>query len=134
MKYVILIHSNPDPWGHPTSEFTDEGRAQPREYHDPSDREFDALLAGISASGEFVSAEALGDPVSSTIYGWSPQGHLATDGPYAETAEQLGGFYLIEAESQELVLEMCRLLPTSYTVEVRPVIQIEGYEDTRDWE
>ena len=28
MKYVILIHSNPQPWGHPTDQFTDEGRAQ----------------------------------------------------------------------------------------------------------
>ena len=31
MKYVILIHSNPDPWGHPTSHHTAEGRALPQE-------------------------------------------------------------------------------------------------------
>ena len=31
MKYVILIHANPDPWGHPTSSYTPEGRALPAE-------------------------------------------------------------------------------------------------------
>ncbi len=56
------------------------------------------------------------------------------DGPFAETKEQLGGFYLIEADSIDIVLDLCRILPPSYVVEVRPVVQIEGYEDTRDWE
>jgi hypothetical protein len=59
---------------------------------------------------------------------------VLTQGPYAETAEQLGGFYLVEAESLDLVVELCRILPSSYAVEVRPVIDLEGYEDTRDWE
>ena len=41
---------------------------------------------------------------------------------------------MIEAESLDLVVELCHLLPSSYAVEVRPVIDIEGYDDTRDWE
>src|SRR6185369_8977065 len=100
VKYVILIHSNPDPWGHPTSIYTAEGRAQPQSYHDRAEKEFDALLAEISASGEFVTAEALADPASSTIYGWTPQGHVATDGPYAEAKEQLAGFFLIDTATR----------------------------------
>jgi hypothetical protein len=59
---------------------------------------------------------------------------VLTEGPYAESVEQLGGFYLLEAESLELVLELSRLLPSSYAVEVRPVIEIEGYEGSRDWQ
>jgi hypothetical protein len=59
---------------------------------------------------------------------------VVTQGPYAETAEQIGGFYLIEAESPDVVVELCELLPSSYAVEVRPVIDLEGYDDTRDWE
>ena len=59
---------------------------------------------------------------------------MVTEGPYAEGVEQLGGFYLVEADSIDLVLDLCRHLPSSYAVEVRPVIQIEGYEGTRDWE
>ena len=38
MKYVILIHSNPVPWDHPTQLFTDEGRALPAEQHAAMDR------------------------------------------------------------------------------------------------
>src|SRR5690606_21852503 len=79
MKYVILIHANPDPWGHPTSHFTAEGRALPAAHHAEMDRQFEELLTEISASGELVMAEALADPASATVYDWSPEGHLATD-------------------------------------------------------
>ena len=49
MKYVILIHSNPEPWGHPTQQLTAEGRALSAEKHAEMDREFEALLTEISA-------------------------------------------------------------------------------------
>lgn len=94
MKYVILIHSNPDPWGHPTSIYTAEGRTLPQERHEEMDRQFEELMGEITASGEFVTAEALADPASATLYGWSSQGHLATDGPYAESKEHLAGFFI----------------------------------------
>ena len=55
MKYVILIHSNPKPWGHPTSELTDEGRAIPADQLEAMGKDFDALLAEMSASGEHLS-------------------------------------------------------------------------------
>ena len=58
---------------------------------------------------------------------------VVTEGPYAEVVEQLGGFYLVEAESTEQVVELCQTLPTKYAIEVRPVLELEGYEDTRDW-
>src|SRR4029450_4947106 len=74
VKYVILLHANPDPWGHPSSRYTPEGRALPAEQHDEMDRQFEALLEELSASGEFVTAEALADPASATIYGGGPEG------------------------------------------------------------
>jgi len=101
MKYVILIHSNPEPWGHPTQIYTAEGRALPPERHDEMDRQFDALMTEISASGELVTAEALADPAAATLYRWSPEGHLATEGPYAEAKEHLAGFLLIDCDSRE---------------------------------
>ena len=70
MKYLILIHADPKPWAHPTSRFTDEGRALPAADHDAADRRFDALLGELSASGELVTAEALADPASATVYRW----------------------------------------------------------------
>jgi len=52
-----------------------------------------------------------------------------TEGPYAEVAEQLGGFYLIDVDSMETALDLARLLPDGYTIEVRPAIHIEGYDE-----
>ena len=123
MKYVILIHSNPQPWGHPTQRLTDEGRAQSEEWHEQGDREFDALMEELSASGEFVTAEALADPVSSTVYGWSPEGPLRTDGPYAETKEQLAGFFVIDCETRERADEIAaKFAQPGGTVEMRPAM------------
>ena len=50
MKYVILIHSNPVPWDHPTQLFTTEGRALPPERHAEMDRQFDALMEEIAGT------------------------------------------------------------------------------------
>jgi hypothetical protein len=123
VKYVILIHSNPDPWGHPTSAYTAEGRAIPKARHEEMDRQFDALLAEISASGELVTAEALGDPASSTVYTWRPDGSVATDGPYAESKEQLAGFFLIDCQSRERAEQLAaQFAGPGSAVELRPVM------------
>ena len=127
MKYVILIHSNPQPWGHPTQQFTEEGRALPAEQHAEMDRGFEALMEEISASGEFVTAEALADPASSTLFGWSPEGHLVTEGPYAETKEQLAGFFLIDCTTRERAEEIAvHFAQPGGTVELRPAMWAGG--------
>jgi hypothetical protein len=124
VKYVILIYSNADPWGHPTSHYTAEGRAQSDEWHAESDRRFDALLEEISASGELVTAEALAAPETATVYTWTPGGGgLATDGPYAEAKEHLAGFFLLECASPE----RARVLAAQFagpgdTIELRPAM------------
>ena len=121
MKYVILIHSNPQPWGHPTPEYTAEGRAMPAAWHEETGRQFDALLAEISASGELVVAEALGDPASATLLRWSRQGSLATDGPYAETTEHLAGFFLLDCATPERAREIAvQFAGPGDTIELRP--------------
>jgi hypothetical protein len=125
MKYVILIHSNPDPWGHPTANYTAEGRALPAEEHERMDREFDALLKGISESGEFDTAQALADPSSSTIYRWGTDGYLATDGPYAEAKEQLAGFFVIDCETRERAEEIAaQFACPGDTIELRPCMSV----------
>ena len=123
MKYVILIHANPDPWGHPTSRFTAEARTLPEARHQEMDQQFEALLNEITASGEFVMAEALGDPATATLHGWGPEGHLATDGPYAETKEQLAGFFLVDCETRERAEELAaRFAHPGAVVELRPAM------------
>lgn len=123
MKYVILIHSNPDPWGHPTSSYTPEGQALPPERHEVMDRQFDALMTEISASGELVTAEALADPASSTLYQWTPDGHLATEGPYAEAKEHLAGFFMIDCANRARAEEIAaQFAGPGSSVELRPAM------------
>ena len=127
MKYVILIHSNPDPWGHPTVRYTSEGRALSQEQLDQMDRQFEALLQELSASGEFVTAEALADPASSTIYTWGREGHVATDGPYAEAKEQLAGFFLLDCESRDRAEEIAtQFASPGDVIELRPVMTLRS--------
>ena len=122
MKYLILIHANPDPWGHPSALYTPEGRALPMEQHEEMDRLFDELLQEISASGEFVSAEALGDPAESKLYGWSAEGSIETDGPYAETKEQLAGFFIVDCKTRERAEEIAaQFAQPGGVIELRPV-------------
>ena len=129
MKYVILIHANPDPWGHPTLRYTAEGRVLPPERHEEMDRQFEALMEEISASGEFVTAEALADPASATVYRWGSEGHLATDGPYAEAKEQLAGFFVIDCASRERAERIAaRFASPGDVVELRPVTS-PGHDD-----
>ena len=127
MKYVILIHSNPQPWGHPTQQLTAEGREQSQEWHERSDREFEALMQEITASGEFVTAEALADPASSSLYAWTPEGHVVTDGPYAETKEQLAGFFLVDCETRQRAEEIAaKFAQPGGTIELRPTMWGDG--------
>lgn len=130
MKYVILIHSNPDPWGHPTQRYTAEGRALSEQRHTEMDRGFEALMEEISASGEFVSAEALGDPATSTLFTYDAGRHLATDGPYAETKEQLAGFFLIDCATRDRAEEIAAAFTQpGGVVELRPVMWPGGGDE-----
>ena len=64
------------------------------------------MLTSLHASGELVMGEALGDPTTARIYGWTPEGHVATDGPFAEAKEQLAGFFIIDAATRERAEEI----------------------------
>lgn len=123
MKYVILIHSNPQPWGHPTSDFLPEYASMSPEDRQRGNDEFDALLRQLSADGELIGGEALGDPASARLYRWRDGDALMTDGPYSETKEHLAGFFLIDVESQERAEEVARRFSgPGETVELRPAM------------
>jgi hypothetical protein len=123
MKYVVLIHSNPQPWGHPTGDYVAEFQALPAAQRTAMMKDFDAMLTEMSAAGELVAAEALGDPASSRLYRWDAAGPSATDGPYSEAKEHLAGFFLIdvadEARAQALA---ARFAGPGDTIELRPVM------------
>jgi len=81
-------------------------------------RAFDEAVA--ARGGEIVGGEALTRPSEArTLQPGAVR--VVTEGPYAETVEQLGGFYLVELPDLDAAVEAARLLPSAYTIEVRPV-------------
>ncbi|MGH3098503.1 MAG: YciI family protein [Streptosporangiales bacterium] len=129
MKYVILIHSNPQPWGHPTGDLIPEQQALPQEQRERLNKEFDEVLKQMSEQGELVGGEALGDPASARLYRWDAGRPLATDGPYSEAKEHLAGFFLIDVESQERAEEIVATFSgPGETVELRPTMWPGGEE------
>jgi len=127
VKYVILIHSNPRPWGHPTGDYVAEFQALPKERRDAMEADFEALLGELSENGELLGGEALADPSSSRLYRWDGGGPLPTDGPYSEAKEHLAGFFLIDVESRERAEALAaRFASPGDTVELRPTMRVGG--------
>ena len=123
MKYVILIHSNPRPWGHPTGDFVAEHQALPAEQREALESGFETVLTELSERGELVGGEALADPATARLYRWQGGRPLVTDGPYAEAKEHLAGFFLIDVESRERAEEVvAHFSGPGETVELRPVM------------
>lgn len=128
MKYVLLIHSNPQPWGHPTPDFLAEHQTLPEETRKRLNDDFEQTFAQMQSSGELLGGEALGDPTTARLYRWSGA-PIATDGPYAEAEEHLAGFFLIDVDSQDRAEEIAaKFAGPGETVELRPVMWPGGEE------
>ncbi|CAM3671170.1 YciI family protein [Occultella aeris] len=123
MKYVILIHSNPQPWGHPTGDFIAENQTLPSAERERLNAEFEAVLTEMQESGELVTAEALGDPSTSRLFRWNAGNPVVTDGPYSEFKEHLAGFFLIDVADQARAEEITsKFSGPGETVELRPAM------------
>lgn len=115
MKYVCLIYS--------------ERRridALPQPEWDAILAEYGAFADGIRRDGRLVAGEAL-QPVAAAKTVRIRGGTLSvTDGPFAETREQLGGFFLIEAPGLEQAVQIAARIPGARwgSIEVRPVIEL----------
>ena len=86
--------------------------------------EYFAFTEGIKKSGHYVAGEAL-QPVSTATTIRLRNGKISTtDGPFAETKEQLGGFYLVEAKDLNEAIQVASRIPSVKigSIEVRPVV------------
>src|SRR5215468_11761949 len=101
--------------------------AMPRDEFAAFSEEHVALDEELKQSGNSISAEAL-QPVQTAVTVRLRNGKLSTtDGPFAETKEQLGGFYLIEAADLNEAIQIASKIPPARegSVEVRPVRQLQ---------
>ena len=78
-----------------------------------------AFTAAVRERGQVLLGEALDRPERAVTL----RGDTTTEGPYAETVEQVGGFYVVDLPSIEAAVETARLLPVP-AVEVRPILDV----------
>jgi hypothetical protein len=72
---------------------------------------------------EILSQAPLGDGSTATTLRTRGGEMTITDGPFAEAAEQIGGYYLLDSPDLDTVIELCRILP-AYDIDIRPVLDI----------
>jgi hypothetical protein len=86
------------------------------------------LAHTLKANGQFLATSPL-QPVSTATTVQVRNGkRLVTDGPFAETREQLGGFFMVDAKNLDEAIDIAGRIPGARkgTVEIRPVLEIEG--------
>jgi hypothetical protein len=87
-----------------------------------------ALARDLDNAGHFIAANPLHPATTATCVRMRDGKSLVTDGPFAETREQLGGYFLIEADDLDQAIRIAGRIPMARkgTVEVRPVVEIPG--------
>jgi hypothetical protein len=90
------------------------------------------LTHQLHSSGQYLGANPLYPTSMATSVQVRNGKRLVTDGPFAETREQLGGYFLVEANNLDEAIEIATKIPMARkgTVEVRPVIEIPGLPST----
>lgn len=113
MQYMLLIYDDERAMAQMTPE---QRGAMMKDYQD--------FTQGIVASGEFRAGDALQRTTTATSVRLRDGETLLTDGPFAETREALGGYYLVEAADLDRAIAIARQIPAarSGTIEVRPVV------------
>jgi len=114
MKYMLLIYAN-------EQDLTEE-------YRKSCYVESAQLARDLHAGGQYLDASPLHPTPTATSVRVRGGKTLVTDGPFAETREQLGGFYLIDAGDLDEAIRIAARVPVARlgTVEIRPVMEIPG--------
>ena len=112
MKYMLLIHTDPSAF--------DPANAE--NVHG----EYFAFTQAILSSGELVAGDALQGSDTATTVRVRDGKASSTDGPFAETKEVLGGYYIVDVKDLDRALELAAKIPDARTgsVEVRPVLEM----------
>jgi hypothetical protein len=118
MKYMLLIYG-------------DENQLNEQEYRECYE-ESTQLAFAIKAAGQFVGTSPLQHTSKAKSVRLRDGQRIVTDGPFAETREQLGGFFLVDVPTLEDALAIAERVPMARrgTVEVRPVVELEGLPES----
>lgn len=114
MKYLCLIYDNEKNFG-----------TLPKDQMDSMMKEYGAFTEDIKKSGQYLGGNPL-QPTQTATTVRVRQGKVSTtDGPFAETKEQLGGYYLIEAKDLNEAIQVASRIPSARvgSIEVRPIME-----------
>jgi hypothetical protein len=119
VKYMLIMQLNPAAF----DALTEEQRKEIMEGHG-------AFMDTIKASGEMVETHALAEPAQSAVVRVRDGVPVVTDGPYLESKEFMGGYYIVDCATRERALELAALIPDAGVeglgIEVRPIIFSAG--------
>ena len=123
MKYLCLIYENEKQW-----------ETLPPAESEAIMGEYFAFTEGIRKNGKYIAGEALQPTGTATTVRVRNGKVSTTDGPFAETKEQLGGFYLIEANDLNDALQVAARIPSARmgSIEVRPVVDFSAEAAKRE--
>lgn len=112
MKYMLLIYSDEAAW-------TDQER-------EDCYAESTQLTHQLQAEGRYLHSSPLHLVATATSVRVRDEKRLLTDGPFAETYEQLGGYFLINAKDLDEAIAIAERIPSARkgTVEIRPVVEV----------
>jgi hypothetical protein len=115
MKYMLLIATDP----------TDAPMPNADNAYDMS-ADYYAFTQAIVASGEMVAGDPLHDVSTATTVRIRDGVKSVTDGPYAETKEQLGGYYIVDVATLDRAIEIAADIPGAKigSIEVRPIMEM----------
>ena len=121
MKYILLVH-------HDEVAFQQRSETERHQLL----RESVQLANELHADRKYLSAAPLHPSAETRCVQVRNGVRFVTDGPFAETREQLGGYFLIEAKDIDEALEIAARIPGGRlgTVEVRPVAEVDGLPDS----
>jgi hypothetical protein len=113
MQYALLIYGNEQHWA--TLSESEKGKIL---------QEYGQFGQSIAKSGNYRAGNELDATSKATTVRVRDHKRLVTDGPFAETKEQLGGFYLVEAKDLDEALALAARVPSARwgAIEVRPII------------
>ena len=114
MKYMLLIYADENAWTE------DERQA--------CYAESIGLTHELQSQGKYLSANPLHSVSTATSVQVREGKRLVTDGPFAETREQLGGYFLVDAQDLDEAIAIAGRIPGARkgTVEIRPVVELAG--------
>jgi hypothetical protein len=120
MKYMMLIYTEENAW-------TPEERENC--YNESTE-----LTHELHSRGQYLGASPLQPVATATSVRMRDGKRLVTDGPFAETREQLGGFFMIDAKDLNEAITIAARIPGARkgTVEVRPVMELSGLPDVSE--